>query len=62
MILTTKVEQDSITAALSESFSYEFSGETSFTPPPFELPKTFSIGMVGRGVFSYSHEYIGDRP
>jgi len=40
------VEQDHITADLSNAFDFEFDGVTEFEPPKFSLPADFSIGLI----------------
>ena len=44
--INCKVEQDEITKELSNSFDYEFNGESKFIVPEFDAPKQFNIGLI----------------
>lgn len=46
MQLKCKVEIDEFTKACSESFDYDFTGESIFEVPEFAFPETFQIGMI----------------
>ena len=45
-ILKSEVILDEITKSLSESFDYDFSGESFFEVPNIEVPDTYSIGLI----------------
>lgn len=47
MIKTIKIENDEITKELSQSFDYEFTGESSFALPKLpKIPDNFGIGLI----------------
>jgi len=45
-MLTSKVSLDEVTKKLSESFDYNFSGESSFEVPNIKIPDTYSTGLI----------------
>lgn len=46
IILSSSVNTDEITKALSDSFDYAFSGESSFEAPSLKVPEGYSIGLI----------------
>ena len=45
-LLKSVVEQDEITKQCSQSFDYDFNGETTFEIPSIEFPNDFQIGLI----------------
>lgn len=45
-VLTSRVDQDEITAAISAAFDFAFDGETEFSPPEFTPPASYGIGLI----------------
>ena len=46
--LTSKVEVEPIVEKLAEVSDYKFNGESSFKVPSFEVPQSFSLGVICR--------------
>ena len=45
-VLKSQIIQDEITKDCSQSFDFQFDGETKFTVPSFDMPEQFQIGLI----------------